>query len=153
MSLTWAVIWGLSDITAYLLQTAGTGLDYGEFDVLIMLENAIGGAIAGAVAGLLLQIPYAGASTNGIGLILLTLVAWIGSDIVLFSFWEQIGLYSLEDYLAYTGLVGFVLGVIFSIAMQFRKPGWSVIKVPAGALTITIASVLGRYAQIMLVDL
>jgi len=150
MALVWAVGWGLGDITAYVISRGG---DFGsDINLEVMFANAAAGGAAGALAAILVAIPYYGVSASGGFRILVTLAFWIGGDVVLYYFWDELGVYSLEDYLGFSGTIGLAFGLVLAITLQLRKPGWFLVRVPLAALLIAAATVAGRYAQIELLN-
>ncbi len=146
MALVWALGWGLGDITAYLISRGG---EFGtDVNLEVTLENAAAGGMAGALAAILIAIPYFGVSAGGGFRILVTLVFWIGGDLILYQFWEELGVYSLDDYLGFSAAVGLAFGLVLAITLQMRKPGWFFVRVPLAAVLISAVTLAGRYAQV-----
>jgi len=154
LSVTWAIAWGVGDFVGYIY---AMGLDVGleglassdpdTYSIITIVENAIGGASGGAIAGLLISLVFFGASVGGLLRFLFTLAFWIGADVFVVEMWRELGIDTIDAFLGITSVFAIVYGLVISISLLSQKSGMAILRVPFGAFLLALAAVLGRMIQ------
>lgn len=151
LAITMALAWSAADVLGDVAGAA-TGSGNGTFDPNFTAKAAIAGAASGAQIAVLLAFPYWRTLAWGLWLSFFTLIFWSLAEVFLVLSWKSLGVASLDGYLGVIAIIALVYGFLYAIAMQRRKPGLAILKVPLATLLIAVSVVGGRYLQFTILN-